>query len=147
MVCITESVDVRSIAQGLFSKLRYMHSHAVCYATLQESYRPCTGLRDACIPRHWWSAASANHWLGICLIQFENLEHASSFLNPAVDFYRQFGMYPIPGKHASSYGDRQVQGVEARNFSAEVESFHIIRNYSFGARSLCFVHSLCETTD
>jgi tetratricopeptide (TPR) repeat protein len=70
-------------------------------------------------------AASANHMLGMCLIQLGELERASSCLNQVADFYRQVKMYPFLARALASLGDlseRQGQVAEARNFRAEAES-------------------------
>jgi tetratricopeptide (TPR) repeat protein len=70
--------------------------------------------------------ASANHLLGICLLQLGELERASNCLDQAVDFYRQSKMYPFLARALTSLAnlrDRQGQAAEARNFRAEAESF------------------------
>jgi tetratricopeptide (TPR) repeat protein len=71
-------------------------------------------------------AASANHLLGICLIQLGELERASSYLNQAVDFYRQSQMHPFLAKALRSMADlmdRQGHHAEAQEYRAEAESF------------------------
>ncbi len=50
-------------------------------------------------------AASANHMLGMCLIQLGELERASSCLNQVADFYRQVKMYPFLARALASLGD------------------------------------------
>jgi len=70
-------------------------------------------------------AASANHMLGMCLIQVGELERASSCLHQAADFYRQVRMYPFLARALASLGDlseRRGQLAEARNFRAQAES-------------------------
>ncbi len=71
-------------------------------------------------------AASANHLLGICLIQLGELERASNYLNQAVDFYRQSQMHPFLAKALRSMAellDRQGRHADAQEFSAEAKSF------------------------
>jgi tetratricopeptide (TPR) repeat protein len=75
---------------------------------------------------HHVGAASANHMLGTCLIQLGELERASSYLDQAVDFYRQSKMYPFLARALTTLAelkDRQGQVAEARNLRAEAESF------------------------
>jgi len=70
-------------------------------------------------------AASANHMLGVCLIQLGELERASGCLTQAVDFYRQSRMYPFLARSLSALAelrDRQGQAAEARDYRTEAES-------------------------
>jgi tetratricopeptide (TPR) repeat protein len=71
------------------------------------------------------AAASANHMLGMCLMQIGELERASGSLTQAVDFYRRSRMYPFLTRSLwalAELKDRQGQAAEAWNLRTEAES-------------------------
>ena len=74
-------------------------------------------------------AASANHMLGVCLIQLGELERASICLDQVVGFYRQSKMYPFLARALITLAvlrDSQGQVAEARKIRAEAESLRDI---------------------
>ncbi len=48
-------------------------------------------------------AANANYLLGVCMLQIKNYQRAESFLNEAIDYYRQANMRPYLARTLKSF--------------------------------------------